>query len=107
MKDNSSIFMEVIGISDESMVLDYMMLWRDFPFSLKDIKFSLHADGNKLKSGRIIKVVNKFLKNKFLIRTKKGMLKVNCNNKIVFASIVLFDTVLKHNLTEDCKKIIK
>ncbi len=98
-------FMCYLGVSPVIRVLDYLITFRDFEYSLSDI-----ARNSKVSWGTLHKIWKDLEKNGIVTHTRNiGMAKLyklNSSNAIVQKLIALFDFILARERQKYIKKEI-
>jgi hypothetical protein len=96
MEKESSLFLEFVGDSPTTRLLQYLIEGRDFDYTLTDL---MNAG---LSWSTLNRIFPKFLKNKIIMQTRAigriRLYKINIQNHYVKKFIELYDTMVSRRL---------
>lgn len=100
----NSLFVKLLGDSPYIRVLDFLLTYREFDYSKKEIAENANVSYNTLNS-----FWKEMLNNGIIIKTrrigKQDMFKLNQENKLVKALISFFDSLVAEAIDKQKQKI--
>lgn len=97
-KEDKSLFLEFVGNSPTTRLLQYLIEGRDFDYTLTDM---MNAG---LSWSTLNRIFPKFLKNKIVVQTRTigriKLYKLNIQNLFVKKIVELYDTMISRKLEE-------
>jgi hypothetical protein len=105
MKEEKSLFLEYVGDSPTTRLLQYLIEGRDFDYTLTDLM------GAGLSWSTLNRIFPKFLKNKIVVITrtigKIKLYKINLQNPYVKKFVEFYDSIIFKRLDEKNDKKMK
>ena len=106
MNYQKSLFVKLLGNSPYIRVLDFLLTYRGFDYSKKEIAENANVSYNTLNS-----FWRELISNGIIIKTgRKGgqdVFRLNKENNLVKSLIALFDSIATESITEQKQKIEK
>jgi len=100
----NSLFTKLLGNSPYIRVLDFLLTYRGFDYSKKEIAENANVSYNTLNS-----FWREMLSNGIIVKTrrigKQDMFRLNQENNLVKSLIALFDSIAAESITEQKQKI--
>ena len=94
-----SVFLKTLGSSPVTKVLNFMLTYREFDYSKKEIAENAGVSYNTLNS-----IWSQLLTNEIVINTrrvgKQDMFRLNTANKFVVELMKFFDSVLRESIED-------
>jgi len=100
----NSLFVKLLGNSPYIRVLDFLLVYRDFDYSKKEIAENANVSYNTLNS-----FWREMLSNGIIVKTrrigKQDMFRLNQESNLVKSLIVVFDSIAAESIAEQKQKI--
>jgi len=103
MELENSLFVKLLGDSQYIRVLDFLLTYREFDYSKKEIAENAKVSYNTLNSFWREMLKSKIIKTRRI--GKQDMFKLNQENKLVKALIAFFDSLVAEAIDEQKQKI--
>jgi len=98
-KKKNSLFVKLLGNSPYIRVLDFLLTYRDFDYSKKEIAENANVSYNTLNS-----FWHEMLNNGIIVKTrrigKQDMFRLNQESKLVKSLILVFDSIAAESIAE-------
>jgi len=95
----NSLFVKLLGNSPYIRVLDFLLVYRDFDYSKKEIAENANVSYNTLNS-----FWHEMLNNGIIVKTrrigKQDMFRLNQESKLVKSLILVFDSIAAESIAE-------